>query len=29
MRFRAEVLSAGQGGHAVVVPPEVAAALSG
>lgn len=27
--FTAEVVSAGRGGHAVIVPPDVAAALSG
>ena len=28
MSFRAEVLSAGQGGHAAIVPPEVAAGFT-
>ena len=28
MSFRAEVLSAGQGGHAAIVPPEVATAFT-
>ena len=28
MSFRAQILQAGQGGHAAVVPPEVAAGFS-